>query len=658
MIFGHSALGTRALKHKLCPRIWREAPGARHIKVCLAVVLSLLLVCPSPASAGAQRPQLTLMVYLCGSDLESKVGAATEDLEEMRLALPPGGEVQVLVLAGGATAWQHPGISADQTAIFRLGAEGLVEEKNLGKASMGDPNTLAQLLQHGAKQHPADQYALILWDHGAGPMMGLCFDERVPAANGFDSLSLLELQQALDASPFAQSPLSFIGLDACLMASLEVASALVPYAHHLIASQETEPVSGWDYSFIKGLAGQGDGAQSGQLIIDTYFLKEGEALYPLTLSCLNLERVAALEEALDQMFELLAKPLTETRYQQLIHARNNSKMVAGAAAFSFDLVDLKDLLQVLEEDGTLGTAPVLAALSEVITYSRSNTDFLHGLSLYFPFDNPALYLDKGQDVLGTQAGYGYFSQQMAKMWMGKALIDWSVLDQLQVQAREAGVRVKLPLSMPQAQGLTQAKLRVLEKLADDAFAYLHTTQDFYLDPTEGLDLFYPYQALYMVDAEGRRLTSPLSYFQQDEALVLYGMLQKEEFKGPGDIIAAVLEYRKDQQGIYQLAQVRESSQNPALQGKPTLRLGDWHSLLVMRAVMSPARDGEGRMQAIRHWPVHPDYIALQPLALKDASFRPQFLTLENSGELYFMLEIADIQNKVVCTELMPLAPAQ
>lgn len=277
---------------------------------------------------------------------------------------------------------------------------------------------------------------------------------------------------------------------------------------------------------------------------------------------------------------------------------------------------------------------------------------------YFPFDNPALYQDLGQDVLGTQAGYGYFSQQMAKMWMGKALIDWSVLDQLQVQAREAGVRVKLPLSMPQAQGLTQAKLRVLEKLADDAFAYLHTTQDFYLDPTEGLDLFYPYQALYMVDAEGRRLTSPLSYFQQDEALVLYGMLQKEEFKGPGDIIAAVLEYRKDQQGIYQLAQVRESSQNPALQGKPTLRLGDWHSLLVMRAVMSPARDGEGRMQAIRHWPVHPDYIALQPLALKDASFRPQFLTLENSGELYFMLEITDIQNKVVCTELMPLAPAQ
>lgn len=90
--------------------------------------------------------------------------------------------------------------------------------------------------------------------------------------------------------------LEWIGFDACLMSSLEVASVLAPYADYMIASQETEPGWGWNYAFLSVLSDRAiPGDEMGEYIVDSY-MDYGEYVfdyYPnlysdLTLSCIDL----------------------------------------------------------------------------------------------------------------------------------------------------------------------------------------------------------------------------------------------------------------------------------------------------------------------------------------------------------------------------------
>ncbi|MBQ6594594.1 MAG: hypothetical protein IJH78_02915, partial [Clostridia bacterium] len=75
-------------------------------KVRDALLMLLALLCLPLCPAGAEGPgHLTLMVYMCGSDLESMFGSATEDLLEMREACAGNDAVTVLLMTGGASLW-------------------------------------------------------------------------------------------------------------------------------------------------------------------------------------------------------------------------------------------------------------------------------------------------------------------------------------------------------------------------------------------------------------------------------------------------------------------------------------------------------------------------------------------------------------------------
>ena len=65
-----------------------------------------------------------------------------------------------------------------------------------------------------------------------------------------------ELEQALQNSPFnEQNKLSFIGFDACLMATVDVADTFSDMGKYLVASEELEPGNGWYYSgWLRSLA--------------------------------------------------------------------------------------------------------------------------------------------------------------------------------------------------------------------------------------------------------------------------------------------------------------------------------------------------------------------------------------------------------------------
>ena len=94
-----------------------------------AVLFGLVFVLPAPA-ARAEEQEVTILVYICGSDLESKEGEASTDIREMvSSGIGSSGEVTVLLATGGASRWSGYDISARNVQYYRLEKSGTELER-------------------------------------------------------------------------------------------------------------------------------------------------------------------------------------------------------------------------------------------------------------------------------------------------------------------------------------------------------------------------------------------------------------------------------------------------------------------------------------------------------------------------------------------------
>lgn len=211
----------------------------------------------------------TILVYMCGTDLESEYAAATSDISEA-ISAQYSDDVRIVYQTGGTNEWQC-GFSNEsiQRYVNIDGDVELVDE--VDNASMGDSQTLADFVSWGVENYPAKRMGLVFWNHGGGSISGVCFDEL----NDSDSLSLREIDNALN-SVYDQmtDKFEFIGFDACLMSTLETANILVPYARYMFASEETEPGGGWNYTDIMNFLAENpnaDGAELGAIQCESYY---------------------------------------------------------------------------------------------------------------------------------------------------------------------------------------------------------------------------------------------------------------------------------------------------------------------------------------------------------------------------------------------------
>ena len=142
--------------------------------------------------AVAARAEITVMVYICGADLSD---CAESDIAEMVSAgIPANGSLNLLLTTGGAKRWsRHYGISRTSNQFHLVTEDGLETLESIGDRNMGEADTLSEFIQYGYANYPADRYVLILWDHGGGPLGGVCIDYK----HGRDALMLDELERAL-----------------------------------------------------------------------------------------------------------------------------------------------------------------------------------------------------------------------------------------------------------------------------------------------------------------------------------------------------------------------------------------------------------------------------------------------------------------------------
>lgn len=623
-----------------------------------ALLLILLLSCTGHAmadTAQAGLPRLTLMIYMTGSNLESDGGAASAELEEMSAAYAGAKGVDVLVMASGSKQW-HANVDAGETSIYALQPDGLKKEFPGPLRSMGEADTLLSLLTYGYEHHPAETYALILWDHGAGPMMGVCFDELFPGEYGMDSLSLEELAAALSQSPFAEKKLAWIGFDACLMASVETAAAVAPYADYMIASQDTEPVSGWDYSFLRHAGTDTSAVETGRRIIDGYFSSVGETMSTITLSMVDLSAIPAVASEMDALFGGMSGHVNAEQYPTLTSCRINAKEIANTSPSDYDLVDLGDLLETYEAAGVASCGDLLEKLLQAVILHRENVEFMNGLSVYYPYYNKETYLAAWEEHTAVETfapGYGTFLRQVSQIWLGDALADWDTGLNMEVTQETDRRVVSMQLTPEQAAQYASGRLYVLEQVYPDEYRFIYMTDDVTLTSAHQLESVYEGKALFMTDAQGNPLTDALTYLVRDDMLFVVGMLESDYADGMLEYLPVYLVYRQNGQGEYTLIEVLEVTGEPVLLGKSTIRLSDWNAIAFLGYAYQPTYDETGALLPYSSW-TYTESLTMEWFSLDTPDWHPVFLDLYSDSQRIALLQIRDNQQNAVYNGLVPL----
>lgn len=635
-----------------------QRPFSGEMNRMKRILLALLWVLPILAgltSAAAQESgrKLTLMIYMCGSNLESSYGSASDDLQEMIAAAPGVQDATVLIMTGGTTRWST-GYDASRIQISELGRRGMRVVWQDEAASMGAAHTLTQLLQFGVEKYPADEYALILWDHGGGPLEGVCWDELF----AMDNLRLGELIQALEA---AQMPdkLSWIGFDACLMSSLEVAGMLSPYADYMIASQETEPAHGWNYAFLAGLGNDSSGAETGRRIIDTYFEGREDTRDVLTLSCLDLSRAEAALAAVDSFFggiDGMGDALFNAVSGVRMNAAGFGKGLRGLNDDGYDLVDLMDLTQRLSPLMN-DAAPLQQAIGELVVYSRANIDDANGVSVYHPYMNKKKFQARWQAdyaALSIAPAYTAYVGRFGDWLTGEAMADWSGLCPVSLGFDGQGSeRFALQLTAAQTTDFASAQMVILKEIwKENRTVAIVGTVPVQMNEGGLLTATAEWYGLYIQDGLGG-MGGPLSYMMTsgDSQMVIQADLVSND---DGLEILPVLYYLDvpSQGGAAQTTQMRVMDQaTGTYTNRIAVNEADYGSLMLVDTHRRlPDSDGQEELPDVYSWELNFDSftgVYIDPAMAWNFLWEKDIVT---DDVFYAVFAITDTQQNTYCSQ--------
>ena len=323
----------------------------------------------------------TLMIYMCGSDLESEEGYASSDIEEM-LESQLAKEVNLLIYTGGTKLWENNNISSDRNQIFKVENNELtLVRDDIGMKYFSRPDTLTEFLNWSKENYPADRYGLILWDHGGGAVSGFGFDENEPDEN--ESLTIDEIKTALDNF---EPKLDFIGFDACVMANFETAYAFKDNSKYFIGSEESEPGTGWEYKKLLNQLSRNTSQEApelGKIIVDSFIDSNDGIIFgdEATLSIMDLSKMDSLyTDVLSFMKDIKSQKFDINDYTSVAKALKNAKAFAEGEIDTFDLMDFSSKLAVNSSD------KLNNSIKECVVYNNTTTDVedSNGISIYFP----------------------------------------------------------------------------------------------------------------------------------------------------------------------------------------------------------------------------------------------------------------------------------
>ena len=347
----------------------------------------------------AELAEWTVMFYLCGTDLETLGGLASKNLEMISKTIPDS-KVNFLIETGGAKRWQSEekigiDIASDRLQRWRYSEDGFTLEDEQASANMARYSTLSDFIRWGSESYPAKKNMLILWDHGGGSSSGLIVDELYDDA----MMSLDGLEEALRN---AGTHFDVFMADACLMANLETAQALQPYADYLLASEEILPGDGANYlEWVQALYDEPecDVVRLGRNVCNATQImyaeqEEASFIHGLTFSLIDLSRIGTVAEAFEDYMQeavrLLEDPVAFGTY---VNAVSNTERYALRTMW-----DLYDLARRSQKGG-ISKETVLKlenAVDDAVVFNicGSYHPYSHGLSAYLCYNGRGAELDR------------------------------------------------------------------------------------------------------------------------------------------------------------------------------------------------------------------------------------------------------------------------
>ena len=349
------------------------------------------------------KAEWTILLYMCGADLESKYQLATSDLKEILTVAGQPDDVNIVIQTGGAKSWSSSySISSSKIGRYHVSNKSLVRDAQLTYASMGLTSTLQSFLKYGLTEYPAEKTGVIFWNHGGG-MTGVCFDEK----SSDDSLLNTEIQtavkEALKETGHEGEKLEFVGYDACLMQVQDIAIGNAPYFNYMIASEESEAGEGWDYdTWIDDLYAKKTTPEILKACVDGFILDNGgtsSSSNDQTLSYLDLSKAEEYKAAWEDMALALKSKITSSNkssFKTLVKSAKRYAVDGYSSDLYYGLVDAKDFVNKLAANSTFKpdasyTNAVLTAHSNFVKYSSKGRGAgnSYGLCMYWGLDSDA-----------------------------------------------------------------------------------------------------------------------------------------------------------------------------------------------------------------------------------------------------------------------------
>ncbi|MBC7320031.1 hypothetical protein H5T89_05245 [bacterium] len=350
-------------------------------RVLNLLLLTIILFSFSTGQYGCEctnqtgRAKWTFMVFMNGdNDLERW---ADSDLDEMK-SVNSTNDVNIIVqldryYTNGA--WRYRVLHKYLQEVWSTDTE----------LDSSSPDTLEDFVTWTIANYPADHYALIIWNHGGGwkrktlGLRGISYDVT---SEGY--MTMVQLKSALSQ---VGRRIEVLGMDACLMAMIEVAYQVKDYADYLVGSEASEPIEGWPYDdILSELVSNPEMSPStlASTIVNKYGIRYN-SWSNVTLSAIDLSKISNLKDACNNL--ALALNTNMSRYKTEIQ-----KAIANTEFYDYS--DFRDLYHFAQNiynsinDPSVYT-PADNVMSNVDSaviaeWHSSNLAYSHGISVWLP----------------------------------------------------------------------------------------------------------------------------------------------------------------------------------------------------------------------------------------------------------------------------------
>jgi len=321
-----------------------------YIKKLARVVSFLSLFCIYASNSLHAKAAWTFLVYVqADNNLEP---FAEYNIADMRTALI-NSSVNVLV------QWDQP--DNNRTWRYRIVRGGIIEDASLStEMGINPAQELIDMTKWAKAKYDADRWCIVLWNHGYGvldparnvrvpPFFPLIYSPFSQAARGIlfdDSQQTYATNQDLSyacqkiKTDVLKKNIDILGMDACLMAMLEVGYQVKDCVDYMVASEQTEPADGWDYSAILNTmcSKTCTSLEASKAIVNSYKGYYFNRINDYTMSVMQLNRIEAVKTSLQGV---LAK-IEQCRLKDPTRTRGAIRLARQSTA-SFDVTDYIDL---------------------------------------------------------------------------------------------------------------------------------------------------------------------------------------------------------------------------------------------------------------------------------------------------------------------------